>query len=136
MEYTYLGSTGTRVSQLCLGTWRFGRETGGVVETDRDQAHRLLDAAFEEYYLSERGWQVLDEIRTIADEESATPPQVALRWLIEQERFTCVPIVGARTTDQLDENVGAVDISLSDTQFDRVVDARYADDGHRWGHRR
>ena len=95
-----------------------------------------LDAAFEEYYLSERGWQVLDEIRTIADEESATPPQVALRWLIEQERFTCVPIVGARTTDQLDENVGAVDISLSDTQFDRVVDARYADDGHRWGHRR
>ncbi len=27
--------------------WRFGRETGGVVETDRDEAHDLLDAAWE-----------------------------------------------------------------------------------------
>ncbi|MFW6458951.1 MAG: aldo/keto reductase, partial [Halodesulfurarchaeum sp.] len=47
MEYTTLGATGTRVSQLCFGTWRFGRETGGVVETDREQAHELLDAAWE-----------------------------------------------------------------------------------------
>jgi len=60
---------------------------------------------------------------------------VALRWLIEQDRFTCVPIVGARTVDQLAENAGAVDISLTDDQFDRVVDARYAEDGQRWGHR-
>jgi aryl-alcohol dehydrogenase-like predicted oxidoreductase len=46
-----------------------------------------------------------------------------------------VPIVGARTVDQLDENVGATDISLSDEQFNRIVSARYADDGARWGHR-
>jgi len=25
MEYTTPGSTGTRVSRLCFGTWRFGR---------------------------------------------------------------------------------------------------------------
>jgi len=92
--------------------------------------------SFEDFYLSERGWHVLDEIRAIADELDATPAQVALRWLIEQGRFTCVPLVGARTVDQLAENVGAVDISLSDEQFDRVVDARYAEDGQRWGHRR
>jgi len=101
-----------------------------------DGSRGTLDDAFEDYYLSERGWHVLDEIRAIADEEDATPAQVALRWLIEHDRFTCVPIVGARTTAQLEENVGAVDLSLTDTQFDRVIDARYADDGHRWGHRR
>jgi aryl-alcohol dehydrogenase-like predicted oxidoreductase len=92
--------------------------------------------SFEDYYLSERGWQVLDEIRTIAAEVGATPAQVALRWLAEHRKFTCVPIVGARTVDQLEENVGAVDISLTDEQFDRIVDARYAEDGQRWGHRR
>ena len=32
MEYVTLGRTGTKVSRLCLGTWRFGRETGGVAE--------------------------------------------------------------------------------------------------------
>ncbi|MDT3436128.1 aldo/keto reductase [Haloarcula sp. 1CSR25-25] len=91
--------------------------------------------SFEDYYLSERGWHVLDELRAVADELDATPAQVALRWLIEQPDITCVPIVGARTVDQLDENVGATDISLSDDQFNRIVSARYAEDGERWGHR-
>jgi len=281
MEYTTLGSTGTRVSQLAFGTWRFGRESGGVLETTREEAHDLLDAAwdrginfidtanrygnphgtaeqyvgewledydredfvlaskvyfpfngrtggerepgpndsglgrkhvraqvegyesfavtqplfhagyrdditdyldvcidqglavcpysplaggfltgkyertgedptdfegpdgargdiydsFEEYYLSERGWQVLDELRAVADDLDATPAQVALRWLIEQPDFTCVPIVGARTAEQLAENAGAVDVSLSDDQFQRIVDARYAEPGTRYGHR-
>jgi len=39
MNYRRLGSTGTRVSDLCLGTWRFGKETNGVVETGREEAH-------------------------------------------------------------------------------------------------
>ncbi|WP_254768020.1 aldo/keto reductase [Salinilacihabitans rarus] len=98
-------------------------------------ARGSLDDRFEDYYLSERGWHVLDEVRAVADELDATPAQVALRWLIEQPNFTCVPIVGARTVDQLDENVGAVDLSLSDEQFDRIVDARYDEAGERWGHR-
>jgi aryl-alcohol dehydrogenase-like predicted oxidoreductase len=44
MDYRRLGSTGTRVSELCFGTWRFGRDSGGVVETKKDEAHDLLDA--------------------------------------------------------------------------------------------
>jgi aryl-alcohol dehydrogenase-like predicted oxidoreductase len=44
--------------------------------------------------------------------------------------------VGARTTDQLEENVGACDVSLSDEQFERIENARYADPEkkQRWGH--
>jgi len=100
-----------------------------------DGARGSLSDRFDDFYLSERGWHVLDEIKTVADELDTTPPQVALRWLIEQPDITCVPIVGARTVDQLDENVGAADISLSDDQFNRIVSARYAEDGERWGHR-
>jgi len=118
--------------------------TGKYERTDDDDptafegpegARGSLSDRFEDFYLSERGWHVLDELRTVADELDATPAQVALRWLIEQPDITCVPIVGARTVDQLDENVGATDISLSDEQFNRIVSARYADDGERWGHR-
>jgi len=47
----------------------------------------------------ERGWYVLDEVRAIADEVDATPAQIALRWLMDQPDFDCVPIVGARTVD-------------------------------------
>ncbi|MDS0281179.1 aldo/keto reductase [Haloarcula onubensis] len=119
--------------------------TGKYERTDDDDPTKFegpegargdLSDRFDDFYLSERGWHVLDEIRAVADELDATPPQVALRWLVEQPDITCVPIVGARTVDQLDENVGAADISLSDEQFNRVVSARYADDGERWGHRR
>jgi aryl-alcohol dehydrogenase-like predicted oxidoreductase len=42
--------------------------------------------------------------------------------------------VGARTVDQLDENVAAADLDLSDEQWDRIMDARYGPDGALWGH--
>jgi len=118
--------------------------TGKYERTDDDDPTKFegpegargdLSDRFEDFYLSERGWHVLDELRAVADEVDATTPQVALRWLIEQPAITCVPIVGARTVDQLDENVGATDISLSDEQFNRIVSARYAEDSERWGHR-
>jgi aryl-alcohol dehydrogenase-like predicted oxidoreductase len=101
-----------------------------------DGSRASIYDSFSDYYLSERGWHVLDAVRAVADELDATPAQVALRWLMEQEAFTCVPIVGARTTEQLAENVGACDISLSDDQFERIENARYADPERkrRWGH--
>jgi len=41
MEYRQLGSSGTRVSKLCLGTMNFGSPT------DEPEAHRIIDAAIE-----------------------------------------------------------------------------------------
>jgi aryl-alcohol dehydrogenase-like predicted oxidoreductase len=72
---------------------------------------------------SERQWATLEAIRDVADAEGATPTQVALRWLIDQREFTCVPIIGARTVDQMEENVGAAEVDLGDEQFDRIAEA-------------
>lgn len=74
---------------------------------------------------SNRAWNVLDTIRDVAAELDATLAQVALRWLIDQDRFAAaVPIVGARTTEQLTENVGACGVALSGEQRARIEDAR------------
>lgn len=113
-------------------TGKYEREGEEVVGPEGSRAD--LDERFEDYYVSDRGWQVLDEIRAVADEEDATPAQVSLRWLMDQEAFSCTPIVGARTTDQLEENVGAVEVDLSDGQRKRIDDARYGEDGRRVGH--
>jgi aryl-alcohol dehydrogenase-like predicted oxidoreductase len=72
---------------------------------------------------SERQWATLDAVRAVADDVDATPAQVALRWLIERSRFTCVPIVGARTVDQMEENLGAADVDLSAGQVEQISDA-------------
>jgi aryl-alcohol dehydrogenase-like predicted oxidoreductase len=69
---------------------------------------------FDGHYLSERGWHVLNEIRSIAEEVGATPAQVSLRWVTDWDEFTCVPILGAPTVGQLDESVVATGVDVSD----------------------
>jgi len=76
---------------------------------------------------SDRQWRVLEAVQDVADEVEATPAQVAIRWLIDQPRFTCVPIFGARSVEQMTENMAAVDVSLSEEQFDRIADAYHGD---------
>jgi aryl-alcohol dehydrogenase-like predicted oxidoreductase len=111
-------------------TGKYERIGDGTYDLDAPEDSRgEFDDLFLDFYVSERGWHVLDAVRRVAQELDATPAQVAVRWLIDQPAFTCVPIIGARTVDQLDENFGALDISLSDEQFDRIVDARYDEDG-------
>ncbi|SDM19358.1 Predicted oxidoreductase [Halogranum gelatinilyticum] len=101
-------------------------EDGSAVGPDGSRA-TLVDY-FQDAYVSETSWRVLDAIEAVADDLGATPAQVALRFLIEQRDFTCIPIVGARTVDQMEDNLGATEISLSTDQYDRIADARAADD--------
>jgi aryl-alcohol dehydrogenase-like predicted oxidoreductase len=111
-------------------TGKYERVGDGTYELDVPEGTRAeLDEMFTDWYVSERGWHVLDEVRAVAEEVDASPTQVALRWLMDQPEFTCVPIVGARTVGQLDENLGAVDVSISGEQFDRIFEARYDETG-------
>ncbi|MGM0387772.1 MAG: aldo/keto reductase, partial [Natrinema limicola] len=79
MEYTTLGNTGTTVSQLCFGTWRFGRETGGIVETDRDEAHELLDAAWD------HGINFIDTANVYGDPDGTSEEWIG-EWLADHDR--------------------------------------------------
>ncbi|GAB3324782.1 aldo/keto reductase [Haloplanus salinarum] len=81
------------------------------------------DDSFESKYLTDENFAVLDTLREVASEVDATPAQVALAWLLHHDQVVG-PIVGARTVDQLEENLGAADISLSDDQFDRLAAAK------------
>ena len=42
MRYTFLGRSGLRVSELCLGTMSFGEAWG--FGADEKESHRILDA--------------------------------------------------------------------------------------------
>ncbi len=55
--------------------------------------------------------RVLDVLLDIAGALGASPAQVALRWVTDQDGITCA-IVGARNMAQLDDNLGALDITL------------------------
>jgi aryl-alcohol dehydrogenase-like predicted oxidoreductase len=63
---------------------------------------------------------VVDVVTSVADEQGATPAQVALAWLRHRgERFgvTSVPIPGTRRAARVDENVGSLVVTLTPEQI-------------------
>ncbi len=61
-----------------------------------------------------------EAIETVAGELGATPQQVRLAWLLKRSP-AMVPIPGTLDIDHLRENLGALDVELSDEQFERLA---------------
>lgn len=71
----------------------------------------------------DRWWRVLEEVKSVATELGATPAQVAVRWSMMIDGVASVPIIGGRKLEQLDENLGALEIELSAEQYERIREA-------------
>ena len=65
--------------------------------------------------LSERHYKVIDELRNIGGEIGAAPATVALAWVQNQPGVSST-IIGARTVEQLDINLKALEVKLSAEQ--------------------
>lgn len=73
-------------------------------------------------YDNERTWHVVDTLLEVAEEVDKSPAQVALNWVKDQPAVTA-PIIGARTMEQLHDNLACVGWTLSDEQRTRLSDA-------------
>jgi aryl-alcohol dehydrogenase-like predicted oxidoreductase len=62
---------------------------------------------------------IIAEVENVATELGASPAQVALRWL-RQRSPRAIPVIGARTTAQLSDNLGAVDLVIPNELYDRL----------------
>lgn len=69
--------------------------------------------------ISERQLTIAAETMAIAEEVGATPSQVAIAWVRSGEG-NIIPLLGARTEAQLAENLGALEVTLSDAQLGRL----------------
>jgi aryl-alcohol dehydrogenase-like predicted oxidoreductase len=70
----------------------------------------------------ERNWKILDAVDAVAAEIGATAPQVALAWLLHKPCVTSV-IFGARSRQQLDDNLGAAKLQLSEAHVAALDEA-------------
>lgn len=61
----------------------------------------------------------LDKIRPMADEKGATLSQLVIAWTLRQPGIT-VALVGARTEQQVVQNAGAMNLSLSDAEVESI----------------
>jgi aryl-alcohol dehydrogenase-like predicted oxidoreductase len=69
-----------------------------------------------------QAFAALDIVREIAAGHGVPVAQIALAWQLAQDVITA-PIVGARTVEQLEEVLGAVDVELSEDEIERLNNA-------------
>jgi aryl-alcohol dehydrogenase-like predicted oxidoreductase len=66
-----------------------------------------------------RNLELVDAVRAMADEKEITPGQLALAW-VHAQGDDVVPIPGTKRRTYLEENVAALDVSLSDDDMKRL----------------
>lgn len=66
-----------------------------------------------------RNLELVDRVRDLADEKGVSAGQVALRWVHQRDQHT-VPIPGTTRPERLEENVGALDVTLTDDDLSRL----------------
>jgi aryl-alcohol dehydrogenase-like predicted oxidoreductase len=73
--------------------------------------------------VSEQTEALVERLVEIAGAHDATPAQVAIAWMLHPRGLTIVPIVGARTEAQILENLGAVDLELTEDELATLDEA-------------
>jgi aryl-alcohol dehydrogenase-like predicted oxidoreductase len=76
----------------------------------------------ERRYFNDYGWGVLEAVKQIAAENGKSISQVSLAWLLSDDLITS-PIIGPRTREQLEDNLGAVGLSLSTNEKQKLDEA-------------
>jgi aryl-alcohol dehydrogenase-like predicted oxidoreductase len=68
---------------------------------------------------TERNFTIVDAVLSVAQELHTSPVRVALAWLLSRPG-TVIPIIGSRNLEQLEQNLGAAEISLGEEQLQRL----------------
>jgi aryl-alcohol dehydrogenase-like predicted oxidoreductase len=98
-----------------------GYLTGTITPAARFDPKNDLRAGFPRYTAEALAANrpVVDVLRSVAQEKSATPAQIALAWLLAQKPWI-VPIPGTTKIAHLEENLGAVNVTLTPEDLRRI----------------
>jgi aryl-alcohol dehydrogenase-like predicted oxidoreductase len=80
------------------------------------------EESMEEYWArraTERNWATLEVVGRISEETGKSYAQISLNWLLRQDEVTA-PIIGARTLEQLEDNIGAGGWELTEEQLEEL----------------
>jgi aryl-alcohol dehydrogenase-like predicted oxidoreductase len=78
---------------------------------------------------NERNWELLGLVEKLAQEKGTTMSAISLAWLLHKPEVTSI-VVGARTVEQLDDNLRALHVKLTPEELKGLDDASRPD----WGY--
>jgi aryl-alcohol dehydrogenase-like predicted oxidoreductase len=96
------------------GGWLTGKYKADQAPTGATRLGENPNRGMEAYSRrnNERTWQVLDALRSVSEARGASMSVVALAWLVDRPAITSV-ILGARTMEQLNDNLGTAGVHLT-----------------------
>jgi len=80
-------------------------------------AYSRADRSFQQQYVGSDTDKRLAALKKVADELGATVNQIVLAWMVHNDPYV-IPLVAASTKEQMEENIGALDIKLSPEQME------------------
>ncbi len=107
------------------GGWLTGKYTRDEPPVGATRLGEDPDRGVEAYgprNAQERTWRIIDAVREVAEARGVPMSRVALAWVADRPSVTSV-ILGARTVAQLDDNLGAAGMHLSDNETELLTDA-------------
>jgi aryl-alcohol dehydrogenase-like predicted oxidoreductase len=144
LEYNLVERTGERdlmpmAKELGLGTVLWSPLAGGVLTGKYSREDLTASTPGEGESLrksfnvalggvTERALDIVDVVKEVARELGRTPAQVGLAWTLQNPGVTA-PIIGARTVEQLKENLGALEVDLTPSQVARLDEVSAIDLG-------
>ena len=110
-------------SQLGLAVTVWGVLNGGVL-TGKYGGASEEPRRYGDESPGERSARAAAAIKEVADEIEATPAQASLAWALSRRpEVNLIPILGARTVKQLEENLGALNVTLSAEMVRKLDDS-------------
>ncbi|MBU6489103.1 MAG: aldo/keto reductase [Burkholderiales bacterium] len=67
----------------------------------------------------DRAWPCVEQMRVMADARGVSVARIALAWLLAKPHVTSV-IIGAKRVEQLEDNLAAVDVALTEDELARL----------------
>ena len=97
--------------------------TGKYKKGNTADSGRLSGAnPFGDSKFTEKNWQILEVVREIAAQNDCSISQVSLSWLMSQPGVTST-LIGASKLSQLQDNLGALEVALTDDQKNKLSSA-------------
>jgi aryl-alcohol dehydrogenase-like predicted oxidoreductase len=111
------------IKKYGIGVIPYSPLAGGFL-TDRYSADGPLpdtprSEGSQKRYFTEKRWKIHETVKEIAEDKEVKMTQIALAWILTKD-FITAPIIGANSVEQLEENIGALEIKLSEDEIKRL----------------
>jgi len=93
----------------------------GRYGSDRERPDDTRVAALGQSSLTDRNLAIADAVSAVAAERGASSAQVAIAWVrAQQAHAVIVPMLGVRRREQLEDNLGALELELTAAELARL----------------